>query len=105
MLDAGKMYLDDCAHRVGVGKTDVVEEAAAQKGVRQFLFVVGGDHDDRPAPGMDCFAGLVDEELHAIELQQQIVGKFDIGLVDLVDQQHRPLVGDKCVPKFAALDV
>jgi hypothetical protein len=36
-------------HRVGVGKLDVVEEAAAQEGVGQFLLVVGGD--ERPAGG------------------------------------------------------
>ena len=51
------------------------------------------------------FAGLVDEELHAIEFLQQVVGKLDVGLVDLVDQQHRPLVGNEGVPQFAALDV
>src|SRR6185437_4540742 len=47
LLDAGKMYLDDGAHGVGVGKADVVKEAAAQKCVRQLLFVVGGDDHDR----------------------------------------------------------
>ena len=39
------------------------------------------------------FAGLVDMELHAVELVQQVVGKLDVGLVDLVDQQHRALCG------------
>jgi hypothetical protein len=34
-------------------------------------------------------ARLVDVELHAVELPQQIVGKLDIGLIDLIDQQHR----------------
>ena len=53
----------------------------------------------------DGLAGFVDEELHAIEFLQQIVGKLDIGLVDLVDQQHRPLVRDEGVPQLAALDV
>ena len=92
-------------HRVGVGKADVVEEAAAQERVRQFLLVVRGDDDDRPAARLHRLAGLVDEELHAIEFLQQVVGKLDVGLVDLVDQQHRPLVGDEGVPQLAALDV
>ena len=39
---------------------------------------------------LDRLAGLVDVELHAIELQQQVVRELDVGLVDLVDQQHRP---------------
>ena len=41
---------------------------------------------------------LVDVEFHAIQLEQQIVGELDVGLVDLVDEQHRTLVGDKRVP-------
>ena len=92
-------------HGVGIGKADVVEEAAAQEGVGQFLFVVRGDDHDRAAARLHGLARLVDEELHAIELLQQVVGKLDVGLVDLVDQQHRALVGDEGVPQFAALDV
>jgi hypothetical protein len=34
-----------------------------------------------------------------------VVGKFDVGLVDLVDQQHRPLFAGKGIPQLAALDV
>ena len=53
----------------------------------------------------DRLAGLVDEELHAIEFLQQIVGELDVGLVDLVDQQHDLPVGGEGVPQLAALDV
>ncbi len=48
---------------------------------------------------------LVDVELHAVELAQQVVGKLDVGLVDLVDQQHHLLIGIKRLPQLAALDV
>ena len=99
------MHLDDRPHGVGIGKADVVEEAAAQERVGQFLLVVGGDDHQRPPPRLHGLAGLVDEELHAIEFEQQVVGEFDVGLVDLVDQQHRPLFGDEGVPQLAALDV
>ena len=54
---------------------------------------------------LDRLAGLVDEELHAIEFLQQIVGELDVGLVDLVDQQHDLPVGREGVPQLAALDV
>ena len=54
---------------------------------------------------LDRLAGLVDEELHAIELLQQVVGELDVGLVDLVDQQHRAHVHGERVPQLAALDV
>ena len=54
---------------------------------------------------LDRLAGLVDEELHAIELLQQVVGELDVGLVDLVDQQHRAHVHGERFPQLAALDV
>ena len=53
----------------------------------------------------DGLAGLVDVELHAIKFLQQIVGELDIGLVDLIDQQYRPLFGHEGVPQLAALDI
>ena len=89
LLDAGKMHVDDLLHGLGIGELDVVKEAAAQKGVGQLLLVVGGDEDDGPPLGLHRLAGLVDMELHAVELLQKVVGKLDVRLVDLVDEQHR----------------
>ena len=105
LLDAGEVHVDDLLHRLGVGEADVVEEAAAQEGVRQLLLVVGGDDHHRADARLDGLVGLVDVELHPIELVQQVVGEFDVGLVDLVDQQHRPLGGVEGLPQLAALDV
>ena len=82
-----------------------MEEAAAQEGVGQFLFVVGGDDHHRPVLRRNGLAGLVDEELHAVEFEQQIVGELDVGLVDLVDQHDGLLVGLERVPQLAADDV
>src|SRR3546814_13765261 len=76
-----------------------MEKTTAQKGVGQFLLVVRGDHDDRPMAGTDGFAGFVHRELHAVELAQQIVGKLDVGLVDLIDQQYRALLADEGLPQ------
>src|SRR5690606_12088029 len=67
-FDAGEMNLDDGSHRLGVRKLDVVEEAAAEEGVRQLLLVVRCDDDDGPIARSYGLARLVDEELHAIEL-------------------------------------
>ena len=50
-------------------------------------------------------ARLVDEEFHAIELEEEVVREFDIGLVDLVDEQHRRVGGGEGFPELAALDV
>ena len=38
-------------------------------------------------------------------LAQEIVGEFDVRLVDLVDQQHRPLGRRERLPQLAAADV
>src|SRR6266540_658383 len=105
LLDAGKMHLDDRPHGLAIGKADVMEEAAAQERVRQLLLVVRGDDDDRPAPRLDGLAGLVAEELHAVELQQQIVGELDVRLVDLVDQQDRAELAGERLPQTALDDV
>ena len=105
LLDVGIVHVDDFLHRVALGKLDVVEEAAAQEGVRQFLFVVRGDEDDRAHLGLDRLAGLVNEEFHAIEFEQKIVGEFYVRLVDLVDEQNRALAGFECLPELALLDV
>src|SRR5580658_10584087 len=59
-LQARKMHVDDLRHRGRIGKADVVKEAAPQKGVRQLLFVVAGDHDDRPVLGAHRFTRLID---------------------------------------------
>jgi hypothetical protein len=36
---------------------------------------------------------------------KQVVGKLDVGLVDLVDQQHRTLFGREGLPQLAPCDV
>ncbi len=99
------MHLDDGGHGLGIGKLDVVEEAAAQERIRQLLLVVRGDDDDRPVAGGDCLARLVDVELHAIELLQEVVRELDVGLVDLVDEQDRAPLHLERVPELAAADV
>ena len=104
-LQVGEVDVHDLGHDLAIGEADVVEEAAAQEGVGQLLLVVGGDHHDRTLHGLHDLLRLVDVELHAIELEQQVVGELDVGLVDLVDQQHRPLLGGEGVPQLAALDV
>ncbi len=105
LLHIGEVDVDDRLHRLAVGELDVVEEAAAQEGVGQLLLVVRGDDHDGALLGADRLAGLVDEELHAIEFLKQIVRELDVGLVDLVDQQHRALVGGEGLPQLALLDV
>ena len=44
-------------------------------------------------------------ELHPVEFLQQVVGELDVGLVDLVDQQHHLAGGGEGLPELAAPDV
>ena len=82
-----------------------MEEAAAKERVGQFLFVVRRDDDHRPLDRLHRLAGLVDVEFHPIEFLEKIVGEFDVGLVDLVDQQDGQARRSERFPQFAAFDV
>src|SRR5438034_148771 len=99
------MYIDDTVHRFAVGKTDVMKEAAPKKGVRQLLFVVRCDDYNRTMPSLNRATRLVNVELHPIKLEQQIVRKFDVGLVDLVDQQDRRLWRLERLPQLSRHDI
>ena len=99
------MHPHDGFHRVAIRELDIVEETTAQERVGQFFLVVAGDDHDRALGGLDAFPGFVNVEFHAIELGEQIVGELDIGLVDLVDQQHRQFFGGEGFPHLAAADV
>ena len=104
-LDRGEMHADDGGERVGIGETDVVKEAAPQEGVGQFLLVVRGDDDDGAVLRPHGLAGFVDVELHPVQFLQQVVGKLDVGLVDLVDQQHHAARRFEGLPQLALADV
>ena len=67
----------------------MVKIAAAQKRIGQILFGVGGDDDHRPVLGADGLVDLDDVKLHLVQHVEHIVLKIRVGLVDLVDQQHR----------------
>ena len=82
-----------------------MEEAPPEERVGELLLVVAGDENDGPLLRGYLLLRLVDMKLHAIELQQQIVGKLDVRLVDLVDQQDRLHVALECLPELSRHDV
>ena len=55
--------------------------------------------------GLDGTAGLRDVELHPVQLPQQVVGKLQIRLVDLVDEEDHLLVIGEGLPQLAQLDI
>jgi hypothetical protein len=97
--------IDDPPHQGRIGEVDVVEDAAAQEGVGQFLLVVRGDEHDRALFRLHLFAGLGDGEAHLVELAQQVVRELEVGLVDLVDQQHVAIGGGERAAERSKLDV
>jgi hypothetical protein len=105
LLYARIMHINNTLQRLHVGKPDVMEETTPQERVGQFLFVVRGYDHDRPLPRLDGLTGLVDVELHTVEFLQQVIGELDVGLVDLVNQEHRlPVCGER-LPQLAATNV
>jgi len=80
---------------------DVVKEAAAQKCVGQFFFVIRGNKYQRSVLGFDEFARFVNIKLHAVNLAQQVVWKFNVGFVNLIDQQGDRFIGRKSLPQHA----
>jgi hypothetical protein len=87
------------------GKRMKWKKAPAQERVRQLLLVVAGDDHDGSYACFDELARFVDPEFHAVELEQQVVWKLDVGLVYLVDQQHSLLLRRKRLPELATDDV
>ena len=55
--------------------------------------------------GAHGFLGFIDKEFHAVEFQQQIVRKLDVGFINFVDQQHRAHRVRERVPQLAFDDV
>jgi hypothetical protein len=104
-LEGWEMHVHDLLHGLRFWEFDVVEKAAAQKSIGQLFFVVGGDEDQGACFGFDQLAGLVAIKLHAINFAQQIVGEFDVGFVDFVNEQRYGLLRGKGLPEHAFDDV
>src|ERR1700693_2751533 len=86
-LEVREVHIDDLRHGRFVREPDVMEKTAPQERVGQFLFIVARGDDDGAVFRANRLARLIDVELHAVEFAQQIVGEFDVRLVDFVDQQ------------------
>ena len=105
VTDLRVVNADDGGHEFCVRKLDEVEDATSEKGIGQLLFGVGGDDDHRTVGCLVAVTGLGHRELHDVELVQQIVGKLEVCLVDLVDQEHHLMLAGECPAKGAEPDV
>ena len=97
--------VDDARHQILLGEFDEVEDAAAQECVRQLLLRVRGDHHHGTLAGDHLVARLGDDEPHPVQLVQEVVGELQIGLVDLVDEEHDPVARGERLPERPVLDV
>ena len=91
VLELGHLGEHDLALALGVGVVEVQVEAAPLERLGQLAGRVGGEHDERPAYGGDG-AELGDGHLEVRQHLQQQALDLDVGLVDLVDEQHGRLV-------------
>jgi hypothetical protein len=95
VLDARVMHTDNALHQLLIGEVDEVKDAAPQERVRQLLLVVRRDDDDRALLRDDLVSRLGDDEAHAIDLVEQVVGELEVRLVHLVDEEDLPLLRRK----------
>ena len=57
---------------------------------------------------MACFdrlTRLVNKKLHPVQLDQQVIRELDVGLIDLINEEHDLLVRIESLPQLATLNV
>ena len=91
LLEVGDLGEHDLALALLVRVVEVQVEAAPLERLGQLTGGVGGEHDERPAHGGQR-AELGDGDLEVGEHLEQQPLDLDVGLVDLVDEQHRRLL-------------
>ena len=91
VLELGHLRQHDLPLALGVRVVEVQVEAAPLEGLGQLAARVGGEDDERAAYGGDG-AELRDRHLEVREHLEQQPLDLDVGLVDLVDEQHRRLL-------------
>ena len=90
-LDLGHLRDDDLALALCLGVVDVQEQAPPLDRLGELTRGVGGEYDERPTRRRDR-THLGDGHLEVAEHLEQQALDLDVGLVDLVDQQHRRLL-------------
>ena len=110
LLEQGLVQLvevdaDDFFHLCSVREADIMKDTTAQEGTGQLFLCVGGDDDDGAMLCLDGLASLRDIELHLVQLPQQVVGEFQVGLVDLIDQQNHLFISQEGFAQLAQLDI
>ena len=99
------MHTDNLGHQLLIWERNIVKNTAPQESVRQFLFRVGGDDHNGPLlcpDGPSCFR---DVKFHSVQLPQQVIGKFQICLINLIDQQDRLVLAGERLAQFSKLHV
>ena len=91
VVEVGNLSGDDGPLTLGGRVVEVQEQAAPLHRLGELARRVRGQHHERTAHGDDR-AELGDRHLEVRQHLQQQALHLDVGLVDLVDQQHRGLV-------------
>ena len=97
--------MDDLFHLGKFREFNVMEDAAAQEGIGKFFFRIGSNDDDGAVLRLYSLFCLLHIELHLVHLPEQVIGKLQIRLVDLVDQQDDLFLGEKGFPDLSIFDI
>ena len=82
-----------------------MKNTAPEKSVRQFLLRVGRDNHNGAVLCFHRPFGLIDVKLHLVQLPQQVIRKFQVCLVNLVDQKHHLFLTVKSLAQFSQLNI
>lgn len=99
------MGMNDLAHHVRIGEGNVVEDAAAQESIRQFLFRIGRNDDNGPLFGADRLPRFGNVKFHAVQFPQEVIGKFQVRLIDFINEKDALLIFAKSLAQLAQMDV
>ena len=99
------MYANNLGHQAFIRELNIVENAPAQKGIRQLFFRIRCDNDDRALVCPHSTACFRNIKFHLIQLPQQIIGKLQVCLVDLINEQYHLLVTGKRLSQLAEFHI
>ena len=82
-----------------------MEDTAAQERIRQLLLRIGGNNHNRTVLRFDSLSRLWNVKFHLVKFPEQVVRKFQIRFIDLIDQKNRLLFLLKCLSHLSEADI
>jgi hypothetical protein len=90
-----KVQSHDDRYFLGTRKRDVVAKTAAQKGIGEFSFGVAGDDYDGLVNRRYLVIDFPNDKRAIFKNIEQVILSIRIGLIDLIEQEHSSIFGEK----------